>query len=248
MCGLGPNSYEIPLQLIQGVMWLQGMVSSKMHVIRVLTNSTGDQQAEIVSRANGTFGFRVRAWDWRERSWVIPGRYSEAVLDSPERASAEAYARVEGLAERGSETASAWDARTTNPRVVPADRAPPSVLALVRVLAERLLDGPTDVHRAQRNQLRQVEIDAVEFTGAGLFAELRVPAERSPVDPANLTGGEVELRVGGLDAPAGSLIKVVDGYLRFLEIYTYGSVPWPDIPRDITFGTALPLPIGAPAT
>jgi hypothetical protein len=61
-------------------------------------------------------------------------------------------------------------------------------------------------------------------------------------------GGQVEMEVRTLDAPAGSLLKVRGGLLDFLEIYTFGDRPWPDKPQVIAVGEATPLPAPGSAT
>lgn len=58
-----------------------------------------------------------------------------------------------------------------------------------------------------------------------------------------MIGGEVQIELRELDAPAGSLLKVSDGWLDFVEIYTFGYRPWPDEPQVISFGETTPLTI-----
>jgi len=42
------------------------------------------------------------------------------------------------------------------------------------------------------------------------------------------------------------LLKVSDGRLDFVEIYTFGVRPWPDEPQGVVFGEATPLAIPTP--
>jgi hypothetical protein len=119
----------------------------------------------------------------------------------------------------------------------------PGVAALVRDLAARLLDGSTVEHRALRAQLRAARIDRVTLTGAGLYAYFAHPRGTPSVFPPEMIGGEVQMQLPELDAPAGSLLKVSDGKLDFVEIYTFGERPWPDEPQSVSFGETTPLTI-----
>ena len=129
------------------------------------------------------------------------------------------------------------------PRDLIADEISPGVAALVRDLAGRLLDGPTVEHRALRGQLGEARIYRVTLTGAGLYAYFAHPRGTPSVSPPEMIGGEVEMHLPELDAPAGSLLKVSDGRLDFVEIYTFGDRPWPDEPKGVSFGEPTPLPI-----
>lgn len=129
------------------------------------------------------------------------------------------------------------------PRELTASEVSPGLAALVREVAERLLNGPTAEHRALRGQLAAANIGRVTLTGAGLYAYFSHPPETESVSPPEMMGGEVPMKVPGLDAPAGSLLKVSDGKLAFVEVYTFGDRPWPDEPRGVLFGEATPLPI-----
>ena len=129
------------------------------------------------------------------------------------------------------------------PRELSATEISPALAALVRELAGRLLDGPAAEHRALRDQLAAAWIDRVTLTGAGFYAYFAHPPGMPPVAPAEMIGGEVPMEVPGLDAPAGSLLKVSGGRLEFVEVYFFGDRPWPDEPRSVSFGEATPLPI-----
>jgi hypothetical protein len=103
--------------------------------------------------------------------------------------------------------------------------------------------GSTSVHAQLRDQLARSEIEVVTLTGAGLYADFSVPLDAAQVKPAEMIGGEVSMDVEGLDAPAGSLIKVKGGKLAFVEVYTFGDVGWPDHPRVLSYSDPTPLPI-----
>jgi hypothetical protein len=129
------------------------------------------------------------------------------------------------------------------PRELIGESITPELEGLVRDIAARLLDGPSAAHATLREQLASARLSRITLTGAGLFADISLPAVVRTVVPADMIGGEVVLNVEGLDAPAGSLVKVRDGRLDFIEIYTYGDAGWPDQPRVLSFGESIPLPI-----
>ena len=120
--------------------------------------------------------------------------------------------------------------------------------SLVRELSERLLAGPSREHRVLQEQLAAAQLQRVTLTGAGLYAYFSHSPSTTTVTPAEMIGGEVPIEVAGLDAIAGSLIKVSGGTLDFLEIYTFGDVAWPDEPKILGFGESIPIPIPTPAT
>lgn len=129
-----------------------------------------------------------------------------------------------------------------HPREIHPDDASPRLLSLIRDLTIRLLNGPSPEHRALRDQFERARLGTITLTGAGLYADF-VHEILRPVSPPEWIGGDVEIRVEGLDAPAGCLVKISDGQLDFLEVYTFGEVPWPDDPIVIDLGEAQPVPV-----
>jgi len=133
------------------------------------------------------------------------------------------------------------------PRDLTPESASPRLLALIEELTRRLLDGPTPAHRTLLQQLAHARVREISLTGAGLFAEFAT-ASPDRVSPAEWIGGEVEILVEGLDASAGSLVKVSDGRLDSLEIYTHGIALWPDDPHVISLRTVAYVPVPPAAT
>jgi hypothetical protein len=88
----------------------------------------------------------------------------------------------------------------------------------------------------------------VTLTGVGLYADFALPDGVPTVESPDLIGGQVTLDVAGLTHGAGSLIKVANGKLAFVEVYTFGGERWPDTPRTISYGTVMPLAISMPAS
>ncbi|MFH2051118.1 MAG: hypothetical protein ABIK96_01500 [bacterium] len=134
------------------------------------------------------------------------------------------------------------------PRDLTASEISSALHALVRGLAERLLTGPAPEHAVLRKQLKTGRLARITLTGAGLYAHFEHEPGTPRVSPADIIGGEVLMDVYSLDAPAGSLVKVSDGWLDFVEIYTFGNCPWPDEFQILAFGEATPLPIAGRTT
>lgn len=134
----------------------------------------------------------------------------------------------------------------------PRDLAPaeisPGLSHLVWSLARRMLAGHAPQHSALRAQLDTARLSHITLTGAGLYAHFAHAPGTPRVSPPEMIGGDVRMEVATLDAPAGSLLKVSDGVLDFVEIYTFGEVGWPDEPQVTAFGEAMPLPIPGWAT
>jgi hypothetical protein len=63
-----------------------------------------------------------------------------------------------------------------------------------------------------------------------------------------MIGGDVPMEVRGLDTPAGCLLKVRQGKIHFVEIYTCGDVGWPDEPDVVSFGESVPVPVSRRTT
>jgi hypothetical protein len=66
-------------------------------VLRTLYDTKGGRRVDIFERENGTFGFQEWTYGSDERAWYPSGRYSNAVIDTLERAEAEARDRVAWL-------------------------------------------------------------------------------------------------------------------------------------------------------
>ena len=133
------------------------------------------------------------------------------------------------------------------PREIVPEEASPRLLSLIHELTSRLLNGSSPEHQALRDQWERARVGLITLTGAGLYAEFAHEAPRL-VSPAEWIGCDVHIRVEGLDAPAGCLVKVSAGRLDFLEIYTFGDVPWPDDPIVLSLGEAQPVPVPSAAT
>jgi hypothetical protein len=127
-------------------------------------------------------------------------------------------------------------------REIKGESIAPSLEQLLRDVGMLLLNDETPQHRSLQAQLKAAVIDRIVLTGAGLFAYF-IHVERNPVEIVDVIGGEVQIDVNGLDAPAGSLVSVRDGLIDYIEIYTYGDMPWPDEPKVVSLSQVLPLPV-----
>lgn len=83
------------------------------------------------------------------------------------------------------------------------------------------------------DQLAAAGVESRESTGGGVFVNLRIAENVAPVDEINL-----EISEGyptKLAAPAdvvGFTLFIRNGYLSFLEGYTFGEVQWPGEPPE----------------
>ena len=127
-------------------------------------------------------------------------------------------------------------------REITGESIAPSLEQMIRDVGMLLLGDETPRHRSLQSQLKAAGFDRAVLTGAGLFAYF-THVERDRLDIPDLIGGEVQIDVEGLDAPAGSLVSVRDGFLEYVEIYTNGDVQLPDNPRVVSLKQVLPLPI-----
>ncbi|MGH7486603.1 MAG: hypothetical protein ACREMY_13545 [bacterium] len=133
---------------------------------------------------------------------------------------------------------------TAYPRELSATEVSAGLATLIHGLAARLLAGPTPEHRVLREQLASAQLGRVTLTGVGLYAHFEHPVNTVRVMPPEMIGGQVSMEVRGLAAPgAGSLLKVSEGKIAFVEIYTYGNVAWPDEPDVLSFGESVPIPV-----
>ena len=129
------------------------------------------------------------------------------------------------------------------PRELNGSEVPTGLSSLVVDLANRLLAGDALQHQVLRAQLASAQIDRITLTGAGIYAYFKVSTECDLVSPPEMIGGDVTIEVPALDTPAGSLIKVSEGKIDYVEIYTFGENAWPDDPQEVSLGFSDPLPI-----
>lgn len=97
-----------------------------------------------------------------------------------------------------------------------------------RAVLEKLLAGNHPVLSALRAQLGSCEVSSREFTGHGFFTNLKVDPS---VEPAPTSRPRIQIRdvggkISGLKYGAGFVLFVTEGYLDFLEGFSYEE-PWP---------------------
>jgi hypothetical protein len=102
--------------------------------------------------------------------------------------------------------------------------------AFERAVLEKLLDGNHPVLAALRTQLDSCEVSSREFTGVGFFTNLKPDRSVGPAPTSrpriHITG--VDAKMSGLKHGAGFVLFVMDGYLDFLEGFSYDE-PWPPV-------------------
>ncbi len=96
-----------------------------------------------------------------------------------------------------------------------------------------LINGDDPVLEALRHQFNSAQVKLREYTGVGLFINLIVQKNNKGVDvlfgvKPNFCFGDVRTFIGIQNQELGFLLWITDGYLDFLEAYTYGDVEWPE--------------------
>ena len=129
------------------------------------------------------------------------------------------------------------------PREIPREDISEAQKRCVLRLAGHLVDGPSPQHAVLRTQLAAATISTIRLTGAGMYADFRVPSDIPSIGSCDLQGGQVAIHAAELDVPAGALLWVRNGSLAFLEVYTHGNRVWPDEPHITALTDVVPLEI-----
>lgn len=98
---------------------------------------------------------------------------------------------------------------------------------LERRVAEKLLNGDTEVLANLRRQLDVCKITKREMTGVGFFTTFDVPTDVPRVTRSSFKLGDVNATIDDLKHGAGFLLYIDSGTLIMLEGYTYDE-PWPE--------------------
>ena len=98
---------------------------------------------------------------------------------------------------------------------------------------DKLLAGNHPVLSVLRAQLASAKVSSREFTGVGFFTNLRI--DRS-LPPALIGCSRIQIRdvggkIKGLKHGVGFVLFITDGYIDFLEGFTYDE-PWPEVICD----------------
>ena len=104
-----------------------------------------------------------------------------------------------------------------------ADTAIAEMLRISNALVPLLLEGDDPQLEILRNQWRTSNLSISSPSAWGFYADIVVPQE-APIAAANQCGGNAEIPVNGEKQPAGCVLYVVDGRLKFLEVYT--TIDW----------------------
>jgi hypothetical protein len=105
---------------------------------------------------------------------------------------------------------------------------------LERAVIEMTLRGEHPVLKKLRSQWEAASVQAREFTGVGLYANLEVLAPSQTLSTKKrFTFGDVVIDFPGLSAPVGSVLFIDGGVLSVLELYTHGD-PWPQDDSSFT--------------
>jgi hypothetical protein len=107
--------------------------------------------------------------------------------------------------------------------------------SLENQVLELLLAGEEAVLTVLREQIASAKIQAREFTGVGFYLDFEIPATAKRLQDVlavkhSFCFGDVGAYFdqGAQRQEVGFLLWIKDGYVDFLEAYTYGLKKWPE--------------------
>jgi hypothetical protein len=111
----------------------------------------------------------------------------------------------------------------------------PQLTTLEADVIDKLLAGDSPVLECLRHQWANANVSRRELSGAGFYVYFALETLSVPkaTNAASLRLGDVEATIEGLQNGAGFVLFVTDGYLDFLEGYSYEE-PWPDQIRNFS--------------
>ena len=98
------------------------------------------------------------------------------------------------------------------------------MLRISRELVPLLLQGDDPQLKVLSDQWRAATISISEPSTSGFYADISVPSGVPLVSAPDQGGGNAEIPVIGEQLPAGCVLYIVNGQLKFLEVYT--AVDW----------------------
>ena len=98
-----------------------------------------------------------------------------------------------------------------------ADIATAEMLRISRALVPLLLEGDDPQLEILRNQWRTSNLSISSPSAWGFYADISVPQDAPIAAAANQGGGNAEIPVNGEIQPAGCVLYIVDGRLKFLR-------------------------------
>ncbi len=125
-------------------------------------------------------------------------------------------------------------------KYAPGD-APKEVLDLAGRLMVLSLAGDHPFCVTLRQQYERAHVREVELTGVGFFVTFEVPASVPRTSPAKFSGGDARIKVEVIPNGAGCVLFVIDGVVRQLEVYTYGTEEFPEHPVVLGIENAYPV-------
>jgi hypothetical protein len=100
--------------------------------------------------------------------------------------------------------------------------------ALERDVMQILLNGDDPVLVILREQLKVATVSERKMTGVGFYTHFSVSTTVSRVlENPSFEIGDIAAQIQGVQHGAGFLLFVKDGFLSFLEGFTYDE-PWPE--------------------
>ncbi|RYD83389.1 MAG: hypothetical protein EOP84_07930 [Verrucomicrobiaceae bacterium] len=129
-----------------------------------------------------------------------------------------------------------------------ADIVRAEMLRISQVLVPLLLHGDDPELEILRNQWRTANLSISFPSASGFYADISVQRDTPTAAAANQGGGNAEIPVKDETHPAGCVLYVVDGRLKFLEVYTvvdWGAPPIFGLPSHVEPLQLAPIASGA---
>ena len=111
----------------------------------------------------------------------------------------------------------------------------PQLTSLEAEVMNKLLSGDHRVLESLRGQLANAKVSRRELSGAGFYVHFALDKSVVPraTQADTLRLGDVVATIEGLAHGAGFVLFVNDGYLDFLEGYSFDE-PWPERVRGFS--------------
>jgi hypothetical protein len=104
----------------------------------------------------------------------------------------------------------------------------PQLTALEADVIDKLLAGDSRVLECLRHQRSNANVSRRELSGGGFYVHFALKSSMpKATKEASLRLGDVVATIEGLQHDAGFVLIVTDGYLDFLEGYSFDE-PWPE--------------------
>jgi hypothetical protein len=97
-----------------------------------------------------------------------------------------------------------------------------------KIIMGKLLSGTDPILEILRTQYSTAEVKSREFTGTGFYTNFQLDKNLPKVTgKQNFHFGDLKVDIRGIRSGLGFVLFIADGYICYLEGYTYDD-PWPE--------------------